>query len=190
MQNQIKHFRRFHGYDYSRGAVEFISFGLTDRRHPVFGTISSDGIVHLSPAGKILSEVIDYEANRSSEIELKRFQIMPDHLHLRVYIRPNLPKPLKRLGQFISNIKRWSTIKCNEIGIKISWQENYHDRLCMTRDIIQRVDEYIKYNPRKWALMHYGGNPPMKVFEPLYSRLLPPYEWWSGVGNLQLLDAF
>ncbi|MBO7656048.1 MAG: hypothetical protein J6U40_14110 [Kiritimatiellae bacterium] len=41
--------RRFKGYDYSRGAVFFITFGLEPRR-PLFGTVSGDKVLH-SPLG-------------------------------------------------------------------------------------------------------------------------------------------
>ena len=184
----IKNYRRYHAYDYSRGAVEFISFNLNDRRFPVFGTISPTGSMQLSRAGEILEKVILFEADRPSPIELKRHVVMPEHLHLRVYIHPNQLKPLKVLGQFISNIKRWSMKKCSEIGVQFSWQKNYHDRLCLTREIIDRVDKYIELNPIKWALMH-SANPPMKVIEPLYSPLIPNHEWWAGVGNVRLVSG-
>lgn len=185
--SQITHFRRYQNYDYSRGAVEFITFHL-EKRIPIFGYVSPDGVMHLSRAGEILEEVLHFEEKRAEYVDLMRYQIMPEHLHLRLYIHPNAPQPLKQQGQFISNIKRWSCIKCADIGIHFTWQANFHDRLCLSREIIERVDEYISLNPMKWALMH-GENPPMKVFEPLYSPLLPLDEWWSGVGNLQWISG-
>ena len=108
MQDKRIHFRRFLGYDYSRGAVEFISFHLEDRSKPVFGSITQDGKMILSRGGSILQDVILQEANRPRPIELKRYCIMPEHLHLRLFLQPGQEQPLKCLGQFISNIKRWS----------------------------------------------------------------------------------
>ncbi len=184
---KITHFRRYHGYDYSRGAVEFVTFHL-ERRIPTFGTITQDGKMILSQAGKILEEVILHEGERDSMIDLMHYQIMPEHLHMRLYIHPNANKPLYLMGQFISNTKRWSMKKCNEIGINISWQKNYHDHLCISREIIDIVDEYMDLNPLKWSLMN-TLNPPMNVIEPLYSPLLPNDEWWTGVGNANLLNG-
>ena len=66
---KITHFRRYHGYDYSRGAVEFVTFHL-ERRIPTFGTITQDGKMILSQAGKILEEVILHEGERDSMIDL------------------------------------------------------------------------------------------------------------------------
>ena len=45
LKSEIKRFRRFHGYDYSRGAVLFITFGLK-KRLPVFGRAEGDKVVY------------------------------------------------------------------------------------------------------------------------------------------------
>ena len=48
------------------------------------------------------------------------------------------------------------------------------------------VDKYIDNNALKWVLMH-GENPPMRVIEPLDSFRWPMDEWWTGVGNVELI---
>ena len=45
LKSEIKRFHRFHGYDYSRGAVLFITFGLK-KRLPVFGRAEGDKVVY------------------------------------------------------------------------------------------------------------------------------------------------
>ena len=45
LRSEIKRFHRFHGYDYSRGAVLFITFGLK-KRSPVFGRAEGDKVVY------------------------------------------------------------------------------------------------------------------------------------------------
>ena len=42
---EIKRYRRFQGWDYSRGAVLFITFGLK-KRLPVFGRAEGDKVVY------------------------------------------------------------------------------------------------------------------------------------------------
>ena len=113
---------------------------------------------------------------------------MPEHLHFRLTFPPFLENPLRKIGTFVQNIKRWSKIKLAKENFFISWQKNYHDYLCVSREINEKVDEYIRLNPLKWALMH-GKNPPMSVIEPLEASLLPSHEWWTGVGNTSLLTA-
>ena len=142
----------------------------------------------LSEAGHILDETIQIEQQKHPELMIRSYVIMPEHLHYRMTFPPGLPKPLCLIGRFVQEIKRWSRAKLERIGIFINWQENYHDYICLSRAINERVDEYIMLNPLKWALMH-GANPPMKVIEPLQSPFLSPFEWWSAVGNVSLLNG-
>ncbi len=186
-QNQITHFRRYQGYDYSRGGSIFISFHL-EPRYGIFGNITPDGVMNLSPAGLILDDTISIECQKHPELIIRSFVIMPEHLHYRMTFPAGLSKPLYSIGRFVQEIKRWSKAKLEDTGIYINWQKNYHDYLCLSKAINERVDEYIRLNPLKWALMH-GLNPPMRVLEPLQSPLLPPFEWWSGVGNAELLSG-
>lgn len=180
-----KRLHRFHGYDYSRGAVLFITFTL-EKRIPIFGKITGDKVEY-SQVGLALLDTIQKEMKRNPNLVVHKFVIMPDHVHIRIYIQPNTPKPLVAVGQFVNNIKRWSKWKANNLGTHFEWQQNYHDRLCISADIIDLVDKYISNNPLKWSLMH-GDNPPLKVFEPIISERVPDTEWWTGVGNIDLIS--
>lgn len=124
-KSTIQRFRRFHGYDYSRGAVLFITFGLKDRK-PIFGRVEEDKVIH-SPVGLAALETLQLEMLRNSDLTVRSFVIMPDHVHLRIHIRPGAVQPLKAVGQFINNFKRWSKWKASKLGVTIEWQENYHD---------------------------------------------------------------
>ena len=181
---KIARFRRFHGYDYSRGAVLFITFGLA-KRLPVFGQVAGNK-VNYSPVGLAALETLQLERMRNHDITVHSSVIMPDHVHLRIYIRPGAREPLKAIGRFVNNFKRWTKWKAAKLGIVIDWQPNYHDRLCLNAEVIDLVDKYIANNPLKWSLMH-GATPPLKVHEPIDSARLPDGEWWTGVGNMELL---
>ena len=181
---KITRFRRFHGYDYSRGAVLFITFGL-ERRRPVFGHVDDGKMIH-SAAGLATLEVLQREILRNPNLAVRSYVIMPDHVHLRIHIRPGATEPLKAVGQFVNNFKRWSKWNVAKLGENLDWQANYHDRLCLSAEVIDLVDKYIANNPLKWWLMH-SQNPPMKVHEPISSARLPNGEWWTGVGNLELI---
>ena len=184
-KSTIQRFRRFYGYDYSRGAVLFITFGLKERK-PIFGRVEEDKVIH-SSVGLAALETLQLEMLRNSDLTVRSFVIMPDHVHLRIHIRPGTAQPLKELGQFVNNFKRWSKWKASKLGVPIEWQENYHDRICLSAEIIDLVDKYIANNPLKWSLMH-GASPSLKVHEPIASERLPEGEWWTGVGNLALID--
>lgn len=179
------HFRRFQGYDYSRGAALLLSFGVVGRPK-IFGSITEAGELIPSPAGRLARETLAIEERRDERIRVMKSVIMPDHIHLRVYVEPNTPEPLVKLGGFVRNFKRWTKFKCAKIGVDFDWEAKYHDRICLSREIIDLADKYIANNPLKWALMH-GNPPPLKVVEPLESPRFDLAEWWSAVGNLDLI---
>lgn len=187
MAEAIKKFERFHNYDYSRGCTIFVTFTL-GRRLPILSRVEGDRVV-LSSVGEAFEATLRRECERHPDlIRLKSYVIMPDHVHLRFYLTPGQPSALKTLGQFVANLKRWSIYRASELGVKIDWQSNYHDRICLTREIWERVDRYIANNPLKWSLMH-GDNPPLKVHEMLDVPLVPQGEYWNGVGRIDLLDG-
>ena len=182
----IRRFHRYRGYDYSRGAAMFLTFHL-EPRIPVFGKVV-DGRMEYSEVGMIARRVLARERDRTPAVQLKRSIIMPEHVHLRLYLRPGQKEPLRKLGQFVYNFKAWTRNHAKKIGVEIRWQKNYHDRICLSREIITLVDKYIDNNPRKWSLMN-GNPPPLKVVEPLASEFLRQDEWWTGVGRTDWLSA-
>ena len=174
------HFRRFHGYDYTRGAAMFLTFHL-EPRVPLFGRVDGDRMAY-SPVGMIARRVLARERDRTPDVQLKRSIIMPEHVHLRLYLRPGQANALIPLGRFVYNFKAWTRNRAKtELGVELRWQRNYHDRICPSREIIALADKYIDNNPRKWTLMH-GHPPPLKVVEPLAAACLPANEWWTGSG--------
>ena len=180
------HFRRFHGYDYARGAAMFLTFHL-EPRVPLFGRVVGDRMDY-SPVGMIARRVLARERDRTPDVQLKRSIIMPEHVHLRLYLRPGQENALIPLGRFVYNFKAWTRNRAKkELGVELRWQKNYHDRICPSREIIALADKYIDNNPRKWTLMH-GHPPPLKVIEPLAAACLPANEWWTGVGRVDWLD--
>ena len=183
---QIKRYRRFHGYDYSRGASNFVTFAVKGRL-PLFGRVEGDKVV-LSPAGRAALEAILFENRRPGRrVWAASFVVMPDHIHIRLVLEPDSgEEPLRHVGQFVNNVKRWSRKHAAEIGVEVEWEPNYHDHICVSRFINEKVDAYIGYNPLKWSLMH-GPDAPLKVVEPLVSPRFHDHEWWSAAGNVDLL---
>ena len=181
------HYRRFKGYDYSRGAAIFITFAVA-RRAKVFGSVDDSGKLLYSPAGMAALSTLTIEERRRDDIIVERSVIMPDHVHLRLYLKPGMDRPLAKLAQFINNFKRWTKFGSAKIGVEFEWERGYHDRLCLSREIIELADKYIENNPLKWHLMH-GHPPPLKVVEPISSPRIPGDEWWSAAGAVELLAS-
>lgn len=201
------HFRRFKGYDYTRGGSIFITTTLAERR-PLLGRVEHDRVV-LSSAGEILAAQIARVKGEFPNLMVRSLAIMPDHLHLRLTWPAGLEAPVVDIGNFVGRIKQYSQHRIREAmeasrqvglgegaGVEPTWlealvasniwQKGYHDHLCLSRFINEQVDKYIANNPLKWHLMHGPGC--LRVQEPLFSERLPRDEWWNGVGNLALLD--
>lgn len=164
--------RRFHGYDYNRGASLFITFAVKGRR-PVFGRVVGDRVDH-SPAGREAVNVIAFENRRpGARVFAAASIVMPDHVHIRLVLLPcDDAEPLRHVGQFVNNVKRWIRVNAAKVGVAVEWEANYHDHICCSRFINEKVDAYIGYNAMKWSLMH-GNPPPLKVHEPFFLGALP-----------------
>lgn len=186
-KREITHFRRFRGYDYSRGASLFITI-VTSPRHSWFGKIRN-ARVELNDLGKTVDDSIRFTLARIAGLRLQRYVVMPDHVHVRVYLAPGLEDPLRTLGMFANRFKSWTTKKFHETcgkGVSL-WQQGYHDLICMDSRMIDAVDRYIDYNPLKFEL-RYRGNYGLKLYEPIESFRLPSGEFWRGMGSIDLLN--
>jgi len=106
-KKEIKHFRRFCGYDYSRGAALFITI-VTSPRRRLFGKIVDAKLVK-TPLGEEVEKALLHEAGQTRGIRLYEHVVMPDHVHFRVYLEKGLNEPLKVLGGFVRRFKTWTT---------------------------------------------------------------------------------
>lgn len=185
-KKELNGYRRFRGYDYSRGATLFVTI-VTAPRMMIFGRVVDDR-VELNDCGQAAEETFQLEMKRNPALNVMECVIMPDHVHFMVHVRAGSNHPLRQIGQFVANFKRWTKYKVEKLGVTgFGWQENYHDWICLSREGMDAVAKYIKNNPLKWSLMH-GANPPLKVSEPLAHDRFPVGEWWSGVGQTELLE--
>ncbi len=184
----IKNYHRFQGYDYTRGVNLFITCSLKPRL-PLMAIICGTD-AQLTEIGAVVKQCLDRELARTPAITLMKSVIMADHIHLLIHLRAGQAKPLYVIGHFMQNFKRWSKYAARKLpgGEHFDWELNYHDRICVSRAITDTVIKYIENNPLKWSLMH-GATPPLKVIEPLAHARLPYDEWWSGVGNVELLNG-
>ena len=183
----LKGYRRFRGYDYSRGATLFVTI-VTAPRQMIFGRVVDDR-VELNDCGLAAEETFKLEMRRNPALNVMAYVIMPDHVHFMIHVRAGSKEPLRQIGQFVANFKRWTKYKLEKLGaVSFGWQANYHDWICSTREGMDAVEKYIRNNPLKWSLMH-GENPPLRVIEPMVHARFPVGEWWSGVGRRELLDG-
>lgn len=184
---QAMHYCRYHGYDYARGAVVFATTS-TEPRQRVFSHIEGGKAIP-TEFGRIALHELAVTAERVPEVKLSRYALMPDHVHLLLWLTPGNDDGLSLLSRFVGGFKRAVRQRWKELGHSSPlWQEGYHDRICLDRDFIEGVKLYINYNPLKWELMHtQKGLIPIR--EPLDCAWLPDGTYWKGIGRCDLLDG-
>ncbi len=183
----MKTFRRYHGYDYSRGAFLFLTIATSPRK-ALFGHVEERGVV-LNPLGKAVAEAVRHVALKGKGVMPCTQVLMPDHLHLRVYLARGLERPLDTLGQFVANFKRYTNLLARRHGAATGpiWQAGYHSLVCSQRRMVDDVDRYIGNNPDKWWLMHCHPEV-LRVREPIDIPQFGHDGFWRAVGDLALLD--
>ena len=181
------HFRRYHGYDYNRGASLFLTFNV-EPKTDIFGHVEAPGILVHNEWGKLVDAKVAEIAARYAPLRVMRHVIMPNHAHLRVHVPPGVSRPLVLLGSFVSAFKRSTSMLLQHRGRPGPlWQERYHDFLCVSAESIDAADSYIANNPLK-RLLFEAPDRPMRVLEPLDSPRLPTGIWWAGVGAIEMLE--
>lgn len=99
----IKRYRRFQGWDYSRGASLFITISISPRR-PIFGQVVG-GEMKLSPLGEEALFSLESIPRYNPGLLLFGRVVMPDHIHFNCHIEAGLEEPLKFLGNAIRRFK-------------------------------------------------------------------------------------
>ena len=162
---------RLRGYDYTRPGAYFVTVGCHGRQC-LFGAVGP-GIVRLSPAGEIVSDVWQGLGVHSSNIETDAFIVMPNHVHGILFLHmgedpakhsvlPNA-SPLRgsapagtvagSLSAVIQNFKAVSTRIVHARGFMVGeaiWQRGFYERVIRGEEELARIRRYIEDNPVSW----------------------------------------
>ena len=104
---EIKRYRRFKGWDYTKGASLFITIA-TEPRRPLFGEIKGGRVV-LTPLGEKVAEALEAMPRLNPGLGLFGWVVMPDHVHFNCALVAGLEEPLKVLGWAIRRFKNYTT---------------------------------------------------------------------------------
>ena len=139
-------------YDYSSDGAYFITLCTKDKKflfweetQPNF--VGEDIIlppdnVRLSYYGKIVEESIKTIPIRYPHIELSQYVIMPNHVHMILFIANNNGRIISSptsLSTVVGQMKRYASKK---IGEKI-WQKSFHDHIIRDRYDYEKISKYI-----------------------------------------------
>jgi putative transposase len=157
---EINHRRsiRLKGYDYSRNGAYFVTI-CSWERESIFGELI-DGKMHLNDWGLIIEATWCWLGKQYSYLELVDHVVMPNHLHgillfdrYRGGSRTAPTEIIKPLGRILGAFKTRSTKLVNEfrqVPGTVIWQRNYYERIIRNESELDRIGEYIVFNPANW----------------------------------------
>ena len=166
---------RLEGYDYSRPGAYFVTV-CTHNRQCLFGNIT-DGKMVLNEAGKMILKWTNELENKFPDIKCDNFICMPNHVHfiiinvgadLRVCPKHNTVtsvsskgehtgSPLPRIVQWFKTMTTNNYIKHVKNNLyppfqKQLWQRNYYEHIIRNDHELNRIREYILFNPEQWDM--------------------------------------
>jgi putative transposase len=138
---------RLKNYDYSQPGSYFVTI-CTKNRDNIFGEIDYNRI-NLNVFGKIVEEQISWLRMQYEYIDINRYCVMPNHVHLIITInvgngRDRSLQKIKPLPELIGAFKTTSSRLIHQNGLKsFCWQKSYYDHI---------IREYIENNPINWQI--------------------------------------
>ena len=174
---------RLQGYNYSQNGAYFLTL-CTINRQQILCDIVGDGLTHvlqwsgisdisnyilpqiaLTRIGSIVNEAIQYLSDHNDKTGIDQYVIMPNHVHLIVFIDTSednrgevhgtsripilgtLPSPTNMvIPKLVSSLKRYTNKQC---GSEI-WQRSYYDHIIRNDEDYLQIWKYIEDNPLKW----------------------------------------
>lgn len=214
---EIRRYRRFKGWDYTKGASFFITIA-TEPRRPLFGKIVNGKMV-LSSLGEKVREALEAMPRLNPGLARFGYVVMPDHVHFNCALLSGLAEPLKTLGFAIRRFKNYTTAlaKRSLANAEVVDLAIGRDGLTLGQasqplssdgetafglstlwqqgyhDYILVSREMIDATERYIAYnplkweVMYGTGGGLRVIEPLCSPRLDVGDYWKGVGNVALL---
>jgi len=100
----------------------------------------------LTPIGKEVEKCIQYINDNYTGVEIDKYVIMPNHIHLIVNLHDSGGRGNPPLQDVIGQLKSYTT---NKFGSTV-WQRSYHDHIIRGENDYNKIWEYIDTNVMKW----------------------------------------
>lgn len=189
----IKHnmLRRMPNWDYQGRCIYMVTLAISGRR-PLLGRLEGDILAkegsvnypHLVPSalGEAVAAGVMEISSFCPQIEVIGYQLMPDHLHIILFVHEEMPK---HLGKVIGGFKSGCTKQYRALmhATDSMWESLYHDRVLLQQGQLQTMLRYLKQNP--YRLMVKRSNPDW--FHQLQAITVGPYSF-QAIGNRWLLE--
>ncbi len=154
---------RLKEYDYGQKGIYFITI-CTNVKQCTLSKIVGRGFLdapqtRLSDYGLCVDGAIEYLDEHSELLEVDKYVIMPNHVHLLITIisdqnggASGKPRPTDAvLPKYVSSLKRYTNRVC---GTDL-WQTGYYDHIIRDDNDYMMKWQYIDSNPAKWIEDEY-----------------------------------
>lgn len=151
---------RLEGYDYSCCGAYFVTICVSDRNCPLCNVganfVRPNGIPELSDIGKTIDAEIGKMNGVYENVAVDKYCIMPDHIHIIVFIIPDESGRTQFATTLSRIIKQFKGSITKQIGRSI-WQKSFYDRIIRNEKGYREVWQYIDENPLKWETDFYSA---------------------------------
>lgn len=160
---------RLSTHDYSANSAYFLTL-CTYRRALFFGNIL-DGVVTLSPAGRIVRDLWVKTSEIRAGVILDAFVIMPNHMHVIITMPDAVGRkpgsgPFQRapgsLGALVAGYKAACTSEVKRLVATTPlrlWQRNYYEHVIRNARALAGMRRYIADNPARWRKPTFPRRP-------------------------------
>lgn len=150
---------RLKDHDYGSSGTYFITLCTKERKNvfwdknqtdfAVEGDVLPFEAVRLSEYGKIADEAIKEIPKYYTHIELLQYVIMPNHIHLLLFIPYDNGRILSSPTSIMTAVGQMKRYVSKRIGESI-WQRSFHDHIIRDKNDYETIAKYIYENPIKW----------------------------------------
>ena len=183
--------RRRVGHDYSGRCIYMITL-VVDGRRPLLARVSGNGeddpaVVHPTALGRAVLDQLGEIPRHYPMARVISQQLMPDHLHIILYVQDRLPC---HLSQVVNGYKGGCTTVYRALlpqqaaAVGRLWETGYHDRILHGPGHLQRMMDYLDDNPRRLAIKRH--HPDYFVVQ---RSVQAGGSTFAALGNLFLLQA-
>lgn len=157
---------RLNDYNYSSNGAYFITICTKNKENLLWKNVGANCVrpldqLPLSKIGIVLENEI-YKLNTVYEnIKVDKYQIMPNHIHLIIFIYEDSNGRTQFAPTISRIIKQFKGSITKQIGFSI-WQKSFYDRIIRNEKEYQSVWNYIHNNPLKYLEVYPCRNETIK----------------------------
>ena len=160
MENELpkRKRNRLKNYDYSASGAYFVTVCTKDKKSLFWAKNHVDSVgeaislppnIQLSATGKIVYDAINEIPKRYPLIKLSQYVIMPNHVHLILFIPYDNGRIISSPTSILTAIGQMKRYVSKKIGRPI-WQRSFHDHIIRNKKNYEKITKYIYENPLKW----------------------------------------